>query len=80
MSQCIDGFKHVCSSFFRCFDIDIYKQSGGLGDPELLARETVCMLSASFPSYFSFHALIFVPLVDALCYEECKSFFLYFDH
>jgi len=59
MSQCIDGFKHVCSSFFRCFDIDIYKQSGGLGDPELLARETVCMLSTSFPSYFNFHALFF---------------------
>lgn len=61
MSQCIDGFKHVCSSFFRCFDIDIYKQSGGLGDPELLARETVCMLSASFPSFF---ALFFVQLYD----------------
>lgn len=47
MTQCIDGFKHVCNSLFRCFDIEIYKQSGGLGDPELLARETVCMLSYS---------------------------------
>lgn len=42
MSQCVDGFKHVCNSLLRCFDIDIGKSSGGPGDPELLARDTVC--------------------------------------
>lgn len=54
MTQCVDGFKHVCNSLFRCFDLEIYKQSGGLGDPELLARETVCMLSAPMHSFFFF--------------------------
>lgn len=50
MSQCVDGFKHVCNSLLRCFDIDIGKSSGGPGDPELLARDTVCnMLSSSLP-------------------------------
>ncbi|WZZ25944.1 hypothetical protein YC2023_009345 [Brassica napus] len=41
MSQCVDGFKHVCNSLLRCFDIDIGKSSGGPGDPELLARDTL---------------------------------------
>jgi len=43
MSQCVDGIKHLCTSVLGCFDLDLYKQSGGLGDPELLARDTVCM-------------------------------------
>lgn len=42
MAQCIDGFKHLCSSVLGCFDLDLYKNHGGLGDPELLARDTVC--------------------------------------
>ncbi|XP_044473653.1 calcineurin B-like protein 3 isoform X2 [Mangifera indica] len=41
MLQCIDGFKHVCASLLRCCDLDLYKQSRGLEDPEVLARETV---------------------------------------
>ena len=48
MLQCIEGFKHLGASLVRCCDIDLYKQSRGLEDPELLARETVCMLSAHF--------------------------------
>lgn len=40
MLQCIGGF---FASLLRCCDLDLYKQSRGLDDPELLARETVCM-------------------------------------
>ncbi|EFH42380.1 hypothetical protein ARALYDRAFT_495679 [Arabidopsis lyrata subsp. lyrata] len=47
MSQCVDGFKHLCTSVLGCFDLDLYKQSGGLGDPELLARDTVSHLRKS---------------------------------
>lgn len=64
MTQCVDGFKHVCNSLFRCFDLEIYKQSGGLGDPELLARETVCMLSASMHTFFV--SVIMISSVGAL--------------
>ena len=39
MLQCVEGF---VTSLLRCFDIDLYKNSRGLEDPELLARETVC--------------------------------------
>lgn len=43
MLQCLEGFKPLFASLLRCCDIDI-NQSRGLEDPELLARETVCML------------------------------------
>lgn len=42
MLKCFDGVKHVFLSFLRCCDIDLYSQSRGLDDPEVLARETVC--------------------------------------
>lgn len=64
MTQCVDGFKHVCNSLFRCFDLEIYKQSGGLGDPELLARETVCTLSAPMQTFFV--SVIMISSVGAL--------------
>ncbi|GLT79547.1 hypothetical protein SLA2020_510370 [Shorea laevis] len=41
MLQCIEGFKRLFASLLRCCDIGLYKQSRGLEDPELLARETV---------------------------------------
>ena len=61
MAQCIDGFKHLCTSVLGCFDLDLYKQPGGLGDPELLARDTVCMphhlLYSFFFSFFKYDSM-----------------------
>lgn len=37
MLQCLGSY------LSRCCDLD-FRQSGGLEDPEILARETVCML------------------------------------
>jgi serine/threonine-protein phosphatase 2B regulatory subunit len=42
MLQCLEGVKHLCGVLLGCCDIDL-KQPKGLEDPELLARETVCM-------------------------------------
>jgi serine/threonine-protein phosphatase 2B regulatory subunit len=48
MLQCLEGVKHLCGVLLSfCCDIDL-KQPRGLEDPELLARETVCM---STPPY-----------------------------
>lgn len=71
MSQCVDGIKHLCTSVLGCFDLDLYKQSGGLGDPELLARDTVCMPYHLLYSFFFF----FFPVIrfDAIPFEECKN-------
>ena len=44
MLQCTEGFKQLLVSLLRCFDLD--KQTRGLEDPELLARETVCKILA----------------------------------
>jgi hypothetical protein len=43
MLQCLEGVKSLLASVLRCCDIDIYNQSRGLEDPEVLARDTVCM-------------------------------------
>lgn len=44
MLQCLEGIKHLGASLLRCCDLDLYRQTRGLDDPEVLARETVCML------------------------------------
>lgn len=43
MLQWLEGFKHLFAALLRCCDIELYKQPTGLEDPEVLARETVCM-------------------------------------
>lgn len=42
MLQCLEGIKHLCASVLQCCELD--RQPRGLDDPEILARETVCML------------------------------------
>lgn len=42
MLQCIEGFKHLFASLLQLCDTN---PSRGLEDPEILARETVCMAS-----------------------------------
>ena len=43
MVQCLDGLKHLCAALVNCCDADSSKQPTGLENPEVLARETVCM-------------------------------------
>lgn len=42
MLQCLEGIKHLGASLSKCCDLD--RQSTAFEDPEILARETVCML------------------------------------
>ncbi|KAJ7963569.1 Calcineurin B-like protein [Quillaja saponaria] len=42
--QCIEGFKHLFSSLLRYCNLDLFKQSRGLADPELLTRECIAIL------------------------------------
>lgn len=42
MLQCLDWVKHLCAPLLGCCDLD--RQPRDLEDPEILARDTVCML------------------------------------
>lgn len=75
MSQCVDGFKHVCNSLLRCFDIDIGKSSGGPGDPELLARDTVCNALSSLLPY-ALLSVIMLQWHAIYSSNWCGTFFL----
>lgn len=53
MVQCLDGLKELCVTVINCCDAHSSKHPKGLEDPEILARETVCIV----PSFFIiFHA------------------------
>lgn len=57
MLQCLEGIKHLLAVLLRCCDLDLYKQPKGLEDPEVLARETVCMLP-NFLLHLSFNIIL----------------------
>lgn len=72
MLQCLEGFKSLLASVLRCCDIDI-NQPRGLEDPELLARETVCMPLKLLYSTHSLLAISAAPTsLKKVCLCQCR--------
>lgn len=62
MLQCFEGIKHLGASLLQCCDLD--RQPRGLDDPEILARETVCML---LERHINISYIIYVYLCMCVC-------------